>query len=153
MIDLDALLPHRPPFRFVERILFRDPRGGACLGRFPSSAVVADRGLVPVLLGLELAAQAVALLAATSPAGDGPAPHQAPRPAPGRGYLVSLRDVRCHRAWLPAEVALHAAVRALGASGPLGLHQVRVGPHVSDPPGTLSEVWLEGTIGTYLALG
>jgi predicted hotdog family 3-hydroxylacyl-ACP dehydratase len=120
--------------RFVEEIVGHVDDDFVCYGRIPAAFAV--DGKASVLLGLELGAQAAAVLAALDP---GPADGAAPR----RGYLVSIRPAAFDTAWIPAGERLRVCVRPAGRVHPLAKYAIRV------TAGQDAEPCLEATIGTY----
>jgi predicted hotdog family 3-hydroxylacyl-ACP dehydratase len=93
-------------------------------------------GRVPSFLGIEMAAQAAAVLEALRRRGRG-------EPiAPQVGYLVSLRDVRFERPEMPANGTFVATVRSIGSAAPLS----RYAAHVRD----LDALYMSGEFSTFL---
>lgn len=119
--------------RLIDEIIGEVDDAFVCRGRIPRALAV--EGAASPLLGLELGAQAAAVLGALdrSPSGDG---------APSIGYLVSVRDARFESASLPAESALTVRVRSLGGVSPLANYRIEV----SDSSGD----YLSATIGTWI---
>lgn len=111
--DLDDLLPHRPPMRFVEGIEAVTDGGVVCAVRLPDRGALTERGSAPALVALEMAAQSAAVFEAllrfreTGGAGA------------RVGYLVGARDVRFASARVPAGETLFAAVRLSATAPPL----------------------------------
>jgi predicted hotdog family 3-hydroxylacyl-ACP dehydratase len=134
VLDPGRWLAQTGPARLVAAVLEVREDGIECEGRVPSGHALAADGSAPAYLGLELAAQAAAILEATR--------HGASS-GPRRGLLVSLRDVRIARPRLPVDQALRASVRAAGGAGGLVLYAVRVTHQ--------GELDVEGTIGAYMA--
>ena len=129
-----GLLPHRPPMLLVESILERGAGFVACRGRITRDTPLAGESGISSLLGLELGAQASALL--------DPEPAD---PAPRAGYLVFIRRATLHRATLPLAVPLRVEARLLGGAGGLRIVQVRIAPE-EEPDVTLAE----GELGTFV---
>lgn len=121
--------------RLVEEIVGEVDGVFVCRGRIP--AALALDGAASPLLGLEMAAQAAAVLGALD---RGTAREEAPR----IGYLVSVRGARFETAELPAERSLTVRVRPLGGVHPLATYGVEVS---GESP---TELLLSATIGTYL---
>ncbi len=135
--SIDDLIPHRPPMRFVERILCEAEHGATCLARVPRDCALVSRGETPTFVALEAAAQTAAAWEAhrrSREAGLGGA---------RVGYLVSLKDVVVHRGTIPAGADLTASIRLEALAPPLANYAVEV---VLD--GVLV---LRGTIGTFLS--
>jgi 3-hydroxymyristoyl/3-hydroxydecanoyl-(acyl carrier protein) dehydratase len=117
---LDALLPHRPPMRFVTGVLGEHHDGADCAACVPAGCALVTDGFAPALAVIEAAAQTAAVWEALrrSRAGGGAGPRQ--------GYLVALRDVVLYRACVPAAVALAARVRLEAAAMPLTRYRAEV---------------------------
>ena len=132
---LDQLIPHRPPMRLVDEVVGEVDGVLTCRGRIPAALAVG--GLASPLLGVEMGAQAAAVLGALErrPEEDG---------APEIAYLVSIRNASFEAAGLPAERTLMVRVRSLGGVRPLTTYEIRV----SEEDG--SEPLLAATIGAYL---
>jgi len=134
--DLDDLLPHRPPMRFVEGIATETDGGAVCAVRVPERSAFSAGGFAPALVALEMAAQSAAVCEALRrfrEAGDAGA---------RVGYLVGARDVRFARALVPAGETLFAAVRLSGIALPLCTYAFDVARG--------SEVVASGTVSTWL---
>ncbi len=118
--DLDDLLPHRPPMRFVEAIEAETDGGVVCAVRVPTLCAFTERGSAPALVALEMAAQSAAvfeaLLRFRGEEGGGARV----------GYLVGARDVRFARARVPAGVTIFAAVRLAAIAPPLSTYDFEV---------------------------
>jgi predicted hotdog family 3-hydroxylacyl-ACP dehydratase len=111
--DLDDLLPHRPPMRFVEGVDTETDGGIVCAVRIPEPGPFTEGGSAPALVALEMAAQSAAVFEALRR-------HRAAEGGGARvGYLVGARDVRFERARVPAGATLSAAVRLSGIVLPL----------------------------------
>lgn len=132
--DPARVLAQAGPARLVVAVVEIREDGIECEGRVPAGHALAEQGSAPAHLGLELAAQAAAILEASR--------HGAAS-SPRRGLLVSLRDVRIARPRLPVEEPLRASVRAAGGAGGLALYAVRVTCR--------GQLGVEGTIGAYIA--
>ena len=127
---LDALLPHRPPMRFVTAVLAVRADGADCAARIPPDCALVRGVAAPALAVIEAAAQTAAVWEALRRRGGGP------DGGPREGYLVALRDV-------PADVPLVARVRLTAVAMPLTQYHATV---------TLAgEPVMDGTIGTVLA--
>jgi predicted hotdog family 3-hydroxylacyl-ACP dehydratase len=133
---MDALLPHRPPMRFVTSILADRADGLTCAARIPAECALVSAGSAPALAALEMAAQAAA-------AWEGLRRHREGGDATPRiGYLVALRDVAFFAERIPVERNLSTAVRLEAAAPPLTHYRVEV--WLSDAP------IVHGTIATFL---
>lgn len=134
--DLDDLLPHRPPMRFVEGIAAETDDEVVCAVRVPERSAFSEKGSAPALVALEMAAQSAAVSEALrrirETGGEGPRV----------GYLVGARDVRFARARLPADETLFAAVRVSGVALPLCTYAFEVA--------RWSVVLASGTVSTWL---
>jgi len=134
--DLDELLPHRPPMRFVERIERETDDGVVCAARVSERSAFSAGGSAPALVALEMAAQSAAVYEAlrrfreTNDAGA------------RVGYLVGARDVRFARAQVPAGVTFLAAVEISGIALPLCTYTFDVSQE--------SEVVVSGTVSTWI---
>jgi 3-hydroxymyristoyl/3-hydroxydecanoyl-(acyl carrier protein) dehydratase len=141
--DLDLLLPHRPPMRFVETIEAEAEEGLACTARVPGASPFAREGDVPALVAIEMAAQAAAVFEALrrrrACSGDGAGA------GPRVGYLVGASGVRFFTAGIPAGAGCRVAIRLAGLAGPLSTYAFTVdrgGVPAAD--GTVS-TWLTAT--------
>jgi 3-hydroxyacyl-[acyl-carrier-protein] dehydratase len=134
---LDALIPHRPPMRFVERILGEADDGATCLGRVPADCALVTRGATPAFVALEAAAQTAATWEALRRS------RGAGAPSVRMGYLVSLKDAVFYQRSIPAEAELIVTVRLLAGAGALTTYAADVS--------VFGECALRGTIGTYLS--
>jgi predicted hotdog family 3-hydroxylacyl-ACP dehydratase len=110
---LDALLPHRPPMRFIESILAETADSLTCAASIPSVCALVSGGSVPAVVGLEAAAQAAAAWEALQRRRAGGVA------APRVGYLVALRDVVFFAARIPADRSLRVTVTLEAAAPPL----------------------------------
>ena len=134
--DLDDLLPHRPPMRFVEGIETETDGGVVCAVRVPGRSAFSAGGFAPALVAIEMAAQSAAVCEALRrfrEAGDAGA---------RVGYLVGARSVRFSRARVPAGETLFAAVRLSGIALPLCTYAFEIARG--------SEVVAWGTVSTWL---
>lgn len=132
---LDRLIPHRPPMRLIEEVLGESAEGFVCRGRIP--AELSTDGAASPLLGLEMGAQAAAVLAALGREGVAGG-------EPGLGYLVSIREARFECPELPAERLLTVRVRATGGVLPLTTYEIRIAMDETSAP------LLSATIGTFV---
>jgi len=118
--DLDDLLPHRPPMRFIEAIEVETDGGAVCSVRVPEQSALIERGSAPALVALEMAAQSAAvfeaLLRFRRKEGGGARV----------GYLVGARNVRFARARVQAGVTHFAAVRLSAIVPPLSVYDFDV---------------------------
>jgi predicted hotdog family 3-hydroxylacyl-ACP dehydratase len=136
---LDALLPQRPPMRWVTAVLSATADGILCTACIPAACALVCDGSASALAGLEAAAQAAAAWESMRRwREEGVA-------APRIGYLVALRDVVLFAERLPAGQSLLASVRLSAAAPPLAHYQVEVS--LGGLP------MLRGTIATFLVPG
>lgn len=135
--DVASLIPHRAPMLLVERIVDVFDGGMVCEGRVPADGPLAHGGRASAFLGVELAAQAAAVLEALGRAPGGGEPRI--------GYLASIRDARFVVPELPAGRPLLATVRRLGGVPPLAMYAVEVA--LAEDGREL----LTATLSTYLA--
>ncbi len=133
---LDALLPHRPPMRFIQSILAETADSLSCAAAIPSACALVSDGAAPAVAGLEAAAQAAAAWEALQRQRAGG------MAAPRVGYLVALRDVVFFAGRIPAEKTLVVMVRLEAAAPPLSHYQaeLRLG----------NKLLLRGMIATFL---
>lgn len=133
----EALLPHRPPMRFVDSILHQDAEALDCIARIPGWCVLVTNGSAPAVAAIEAAAQAAAAWEALQRW------HRHGEAAPRVGYLVAVRDVDFFTDCLPADQSLLVSVRLETASPPLTHYRFEV---------SLDGLRLvRGAIGTFLA--
>jgi predicted hotdog family 3-hydroxylacyl-ACP dehydratase len=120
--------------RFIDEIVGHVDGHFVCHGRIPAAFAV--HGEASPLLGLELGAQAAAVLAALDLSSEGDA-------VPRLGYLVSIRPAAFRVASIPAGERLTVRVRPAGKVHPLAKYAISVAA------GGDGEPCLEATIGTY----
>ena len=138
--DAAALLPHSGPARLLTQVLEVDGNEARCLGRVPLDSPFVEDGHAPSYLGLELGAQAAAVLEALAQRGAAGAS------GPRIGYLVGVRDARLSTLAIPAGAPLEVSVRLVGSAPPLALYAVRVlGDGVEYAAGTVSTFAPEGS--------
>jgi len=142
--DLDRLIPHRPPMRLVEQILEERDDEMLCLGRIPVE--LCGGPAASPLLGLELAAQAAAVMGALRRAGP-----EGSTAEPAIGYLVSVRGLEIAVPALPAGYPLTVRVRGAGSVYPLSRYEVSVYDNAALDLASLEDAApaLRATIGTY----
>lgn len=135
--SLDALLPHRPPMRFVESILKPSTDALVCTARIPAQSALVAEGAAPALAAIEAAAQAAAAWEALQRG------KQRGEAAPCVGYLVAMRDIAFFTDDIPADKSLLVSVQLEAASPPLSHYRFEV---------SLDGLFLVcGSIGTFLA--
>lgn len=133
---VSALLPHQPPARLLRDVLNASPETLTGVVEIPAASPFVTAGRAPAFLGLEAAAQGAAALEAFNRGND---------PGPRIGYLVGLRDARCHTPWLLAEQPFRVTVRLSGSAAPLSIYEVSV-------EGEGGTALVQGTISTYINL-
>ncbi len=133
----EALLPHRPPMRFVDSILKQSADGLDCIARIPGRCALVSGGSAPTVAAIEAAAQTAAVWEALQRwRGKGEA-------APRVGYLVTMRDVVFFTERIPADQSLLVSAHLEAASPPLTHYRFEV---------SLDGLRLvRGAIGTFLA--
>jgi len=118
---IKQLLPHRPPMLLLTDIVEELTDGIVCVGSIPPDHFLVREARAPVVLGIELAAQAAGAHAALQRRATSTA-----SPRPVSGLLVGIREGRFHIDALPAGELLTATVRLIGATGPLAIYEGRV---------------------------
>jgi predicted hotdog family 3-hydroxylacyl-ACP dehydratase len=134
---LDALLPHRPPMRFLTAILHEERDGLTCAARIPDRCALVAGGSAQPVAAIEAAAQAAAAWEALRRS------RNAGVAKPRIGYLVALRDVVFFTGNVAAERDLLVSVRLEAAAPPLTHYRIAVS--LDGEPVT------HGTIATFLA--
>jgi predicted hotdog family 3-hydroxylacyl-ACP dehydratase len=134
---LDALLPHRPPMRFLTAILHEQTDGLTCAARIPGRCALVAGGSAPPIAAIEAAAQAAAAWEALRRS------RHAGVARPRIGYLVAMRDVVFFTGSVAAERDLLVSVRLEAAAPPLTHYRIAVS--LDGKPVT------NGTIATFLA--
>ena len=133
---LDALLPHRPPMRFLESISSDSQTGLAGTAAIPAGCAFDRDGHASALAAIEAAAQGAAAWEAVRRRDEGG------KSAPRIGYLVSMRDIRFHVAQVQVGRAFRIAVELEAASLPLTHYRIRAQRD--------GQTILDGAIATYL---
>jgi len=134
---LDALLPHRPPMRFVESVLRQSADALDCIARIPAACALVSGGAAPAMAAIEAAAQAAAAWEALRRW------HKCGEAGPRMGYLVAMRDISFCTEQIPAGASLHVSVRLEAVSPPLSHYRFDV---------SLDGLRLvQGAVGTFLA--
>ena len=134
--DLDDLLPHRPPMRFVDWIERAAEDAVVCAARVPELCAFNSEGFAPALVALEMAAQSAAVFEALRRS------HESSEAGSRIGYLVGARDVRFARARVPAGETLLAEVRVSGIALPLSTYLFDVSHE--------GQIVASGTVSTWL---
>jgi 3-hydroxymyristoyl/3-hydroxydecanoyl-(acyl carrier protein) dehydratase len=117
--NLDALLPQRPPMRFVTCVLDERPDGLACGACIPSGCGLAPAGEAPSLVALEAAAQTAAVWEASRRTREGGVS------GPRVGYVVSIRDVMFFTEHIAADEHFVAEVRLVQVALPMTGYEVQ----------------------------
>lgn len=117
---LDALLPQRPPMRFVTAIVGETADGLDCAACVPATCGLVGAGSAHALAGVEAAAQTAATWEAMRRWRNGNVA------APRVGYLVALRDVVLFAASIPADRSFSTSVRLEAAAPPLTHYRFEV---------------------------
>lgn len=124
-----AELPHDGPARLLDRVALLGDGHVIGEGRVGAAHAAVHEGRVPIVLAVEVAAQAAAQV--PQPSSEGPAEGAA---AAGRlGYLVRLRDVRFARTEIEVDATLLASVELAGRTGPLARFDFVVGLPSGEP--------------------
>ena len=117
---LDALLPHRPPMRFVTSIVGESAQGLDCTASIPAACGLVRDGHAHVLAGVEAAAQTAATWEAVRRWREGGVA------APRIGYLVALRDIAFFAGHLPGDRSFSTSIRLDAAAPPLTHYRFEV---------------------------
>jgi len=142
---VSTLLPHQPPARLLRDVLDASRETLAGVIEIPASNPFVTAGRAPAFLGLEAAAQGAAALEALNRRNDPGNSSDPSDPGPRIGYLVGLRNARCHTPRLPVERPFRVTVRLSGSAAPLSIYEVSV-------EGDGGTALVQGTISTYINL-
>lgn len=137
--SLDALMPHRPPLRFLASVQRDSESGLGGTAVIPGTCALACGGSASPLAAVEAAAQAAAAWEALQRWRGGQ------RAAPRIGYLVALRDVVFFVARVPADREFTVVVELDAAAPPLTHYRIEVSLD--------GELMARGTIATFLTGG
>jgi 3-hydroxymyristoyl/3-hydroxydecanoyl-(acyl carrier protein) dehydratase len=132
---VEALVPHVPPARFIQRILSAAAQEIVCAAEIPRLHPFAEGGRAPAFLGIEAAAQAAAALEALNRRDHGSGPRI--------GYLVGIREACLRCRYVPAGAPVPVGVRWQGGAASLSIYELRFGP-----PGGEA---VTGSISTFIA--
>jgi len=138
--DLDRLLPHRPPMRFIDAVETEFDGGVVCRTQVSKRCALTEDGTAPSLVAVEMAAQSAAIFESLhrSRATEGAS-------GPRIGYLVGARDVKLARARVNAGTFYRATIRQSGFAPPLSTYEFALTEGVETiASGTLS-TWLTAT--------
>ncbi len=133
----EALLPQRPPMRFVDSILDQSGEALDCIARIPGRCALVSGGSAPAVAAIEAAAQGAAAWEALQRW------RRQGETAPRVGYLVAMRDVAFFSDRIPADQSLLVSVHLEAVSPPLTHYRFEV-----------SQEGLRlvcGSVGTFLA--
>ena len=134
----EAVLPHRPPMRFIDSILKHGADALECIARIPGRCALVSGGSAPTVAAIEVAAQAAAVWEALQRW------RRQGETAPRVGYLVAMRDVAFFTDRIPADQPLRVSVHLEAASAALAHYRFEV---------TLDGLLLaRGAVGTFLAV-
>jgi predicted hotdog family 3-hydroxylacyl-ACP dehydratase len=115
------MLPHRDPFLFIQSVLeFLEDRI-ICRGMVENGHYLTCGEEAPLILGIEMGAQAAGVLAALQHRRA-----ESTESLPRVGYLVGIRQAQFHAKALPVGCALRVEAIAQGASGPLATFRILV---------------------------
>jgi predicted hotdog family 3-hydroxylacyl-ACP dehydratase len=126
---IEQMLPHREPFLFIRSV--RDFLGDriVCRGMVKKGHYLTRGEEAPLVLGIEMGAQAAGVLAALQHRRT-----ESTESPPRVGYLVGIRQARFHAKALPVGCALRVEATAQGTSGPLATFGVLVRVEGSEDP-------------------
>jgi 3-hydroxymyristoyl/3-hydroxydecanoyl-(acyl carrier protein) dehydratase len=130
-------VPHFPPALLIDSLVARGSSGARGRGLIPADSPFAVAGHAPSYLGLEIAAQAAALVEALGREGAVGEPRI--------GYLVAIRQARCYVRSLPVGEPLDVVVLLAGSAPPLSIYEIRI-----ERAGRLL---VDGTISTWIGEG
>jgi len=133
----EALLPHRPPMRFVDSILHQSADALDCIARIPGRCALVSGASAPTVAAIEAAAQAAAAWEALQRW------RRQGEAAPRVGYLVAMRDIAFFSDRIPADQSLLVSVHLEAASPPL--------THYCFEVSQAGLLLVRGAIGTFLA--
>ena len=115
-----TLVPHRGLALFIREVVQAERDAASCIGRIPADSPFVTKGVAPCLVGIDVAAQAAAVLEALLRGGD-------PDDGTSRlAYIVGIREARFETATLPAGIDLTVHVRLLETVSALAAHEVEV---------------------------
>lgn len=118
-VDLDRLLPHRPPFRLLQEVVEWTEDGLVARASIPADAWFATPEGVSPLLGLEMGAQAIGLCEALNGS-------VVSAGRPRVGYLVAIRKALFHCRELPVDQGLLVQASREGGAGRLSMFSISV---------------------------
>lgn len=101
-------LPHRGPAHMITAVLESSTEFMVCTGRFPADNAMVSNGRVATYLAVEPAAQAAATHLALLAIDRGIELQEL------SGFLTSVKNLRIHRPWLPADTDLQLKVTPRG---------------------------------------
>jgi 3-hydroxyacyl-[acyl-carrier-protein] dehydratase len=136
--DLDALLPHRPPMRFLTAVEEERDGGAVCAASVPEGSAFDEGGWAPALVAVEMAAQAAA-------AGEALGRRRAGGRGARLGYLVRVRGVRFARTRVAVAATFRASVHPASAVPPLSTYAFEVGDSAGVVAAGTFSTWLTAT--------
>lgn len=113
-----AVVPQTGVARLVREVRSCAGDSIVAVGAIGAAHPLAQDGVAPAYLAIELGAQAAAAMAAVTAA------DAAPQAIAGR--LVRVRDARFATASLPVDVPLEVSAERIGSAPPLGIYRIRV---------------------------
>lgn len=129
---IEQMLPHRDPFLFIRSVRnFLDDRI-VCRGMVEKGHYLTRGEEAPLILGIEMGAQAAGVLAALQHRRA-----ESTESPPRVGYLVGIRQALFHAKTLPVGCPLRVEATAQGASGALATFGILVS--IEGDEGTLVE--------------
>ncbi len=118
---IERMLPHRAPFLLIRSISELVEDRIVCQGVIEKGHYLACGEEAPLILGIEMGAQAAGLHAAQHHTDTDPTNSSA-----RVGYLVGIRQARFHVKALPVGRTLRVEAVAHGAAGPLATYGILV---------------------------
>ncbi|MEQ8766393.1 MAG: hypothetical protein RL885_20945 [Planctomycetota bacterium] len=116
--DIDRILPHRGPSRFVIEAIRADRDSAVCRARVPAANALVTDGHAPAFLGIEVAAQAAALHSGMVRVEDGETEAE-----PRVGYLTGVREATCHRPTFRSDADVEVQVVITHFAVPISMHR------------------------------
>ncbi len=115
-----GLLPHTGTARFITAIRSHGNGTVEATASIPSTHPLCTNGRAPAFLGIEIGAQAAAVVEALARAGTPGAF------APAIGHLVRVREASFLVRDLPAETSLDVTAQVEGAAPPVAIYRIEV---------------------------
>lgn len=114
--SLDRLVPQSRTLRLVQRIVAAEPELIGCVARLPRGGAFDDGGFAPIVLAVEMIAQAAAAIEGLEAIRRGEAE------SPRGGYLASIADARFEVPAVPVAVPLGVRARLVSGAPPLAIY-------------------------------